>query len=122
MNLRVSIIVICISMLAFVVPSWAQSQPEINERTGKEYEAADLQMNKLYKQIVTKHKGETLFLQKLEKSQKAWVVYRDAQMAASFPIKGDPHVNYGSSYSMDYALEMTALTKARIKRLSEWAI
>jgi uncharacterized protein YecT (DUF1311 family) len=98
--------------------AWAQStQTDLSVGAGSDYKMADAKLNQIYKRILTKYKDEPVFLQKLQKAQKAWIVFRDAQMAARFPNSPD---EYGSAFSMCYSIEMTTLTNERIKQLKKW--
>ncbi len=59
-----------------------------------------------------------VFVQKFEKSQSAWISYRDAHLDAIFPYT-TPN-EYGSAQPMCAATIKTELTRSRITQLRQW--
>jgi uncharacterized protein YecT (DUF1311 family) len=54
----------------------AQSQAEMNICAGKEYKAADIVLNQVYRQLVSKLDDEEKL--QLKEAQTAWLKYRDS--------------------------------------------
>ncbi len=79
----------------------------------------EMQLDSTYQQIIEKYQKDTLFIQKLEKSQNAWLAYRDAQLNARFP-KENKREEYGSVYPMCAENILIDLTKERIEELQIW--
>lgn len=96
----------------------AATQLDINYGAKADFDKADARLNKVYQQARAKHKGESTLLQKLQKAQQAWIVFRDAHVEARFPDADKS--NYGSAYAMCYWTEMAELTDARSKQLQLW--
>ena len=97
----------------------ATTQLESNECAGKEYEKADAELNRVYKAILEKYKADPLFLEKLRAAQRAWLAYRDAEIAAKYPHADEPRY-YGSIFPMCDALYRAQLTQERTRKLREW--
>ena len=96
------------------------TQLDMNEGARGDFDKADAKLNKLYQLARARHKGESLFLQKFQKAQQAWLAFRDAHMEARYPA-ADKRAEYGSVYSMCHWTEMAELTEARNKQLEKWA-
>jgi uncharacterized protein YecT (DUF1311 family) len=73
----------------------AQTQIELNECAKKEYDAADAELNMVYKEVMADLSPE--MQGKLKAAQRAWIVYRDAHCdCAAFEYSG------GSIYPLIY--------------------
>lgn len=98
------------------------TQLDMNICEGKALTAADMQLNKVWQAILLKYKDEPLFLEKLKASQKLWLQFRDAEIAAHFPLKkGDnSNVQYGSVYPMCVSNLQAELTRQRTQQLQAW--
>ena len=100
----------------------ASTQVEMNSCAGKEYTAADAELNRVYGSILEKYKEDPKFIAKLRASQRAWLTYRDAEFEAKFPHEDEsksPHF-YGSIFPMCAAQYRAQLTQERIVKLREW--
>lgn len=75
---------------------------------------ADLELNKVYKQVLTLYRGQPQFLQKLESAEVAWIRFRDAHVESRFPK------SEGSQNADCRAMLLTQLTSDRIRQLQEW--
>ena len=111
-----------LTMLFCVNFAFSQTQMELNVEACDKYNKADAELNKVYKQIQSEYKTETLFLQKLKKAQNAWVAFRDAQLEAKFPFKPkeNPTQLYGSVYPMCRCLVLEEITQKRVEELKVW--
>ncbi len=97
------------------LPCWnkAKAQPEMNDCANKEFEAADKEMNEVYAKLVASMKDDPDSLASFKKAQRAWVAFRDAEVAALYP--GGPDA--GSLTPMCGSLEMAHLTRQRTAEL-----
>lgn len=98
------------------------SQAGLNACAADEFTKADQQLNKVWKAILVKYKDQPVFLEKLKASQKLWLQFRDAEVAAHFPVgKGeDAATQYGSVYPMCVSQAQTELTQQRTQQLQAW--
>ncbi len=80
------------------------------------YDAADKQLNTVYKQLLKSYSDSPNTLKELKASEKAWIIYRDAE--AKFECSQSEG---GSIYPMEYSEAMTTLTLDRIKQLKAQA-
>lgn len=98
----------------------AQSAPDANAEPAKICAAADQKLNAAYQQLLQKIKAENekdraeLLEARLRESQRAWLKYRDAQVA--FVVT---HANVGSASSraLGRASYSAELTEQRLKDL-----
>ena len=100
--------------LALVAPrpiAQAQTQFEMNQTEAKNYEKADAELNRVYAKLIKNLDKEGVA--KLKKSQRAWITFRDAEMA----FAGDS-ARGGSMEPMLYSGTGAHLTKERIKDLN----
>ena len=98
----------------------AAAQSELTACACDKYHEADGEMNVVYKKVIARHSGERLFIQNLRKAQRAWVAFRDAEIAAIWPVaEGDPHP-WGSVWPMCECTELQAITQERTRQLREW--
>jgi uncharacterized protein YecT (DUF1311 family) len=105
------------------MPGRAQSQLEINTAAAQDYAKTDAELNRVYKQIRTMYKSETLFLKRLQEAQQAWMAFRDAELEALYPTANkndDKSSSYGSAYSLCRSNWLSTLTKQRTKELQRW--
>jgi uncharacterized protein YecT (DUF1311 family) len=96
----------------------AQSQAAMNECASNSYGAADKELNQVYQQVLRKYAKDTVFLGKLKAAQKAWLAFRDAELAARFPDSDTTH--YGSVYPMCASSELESMTRKRTEELRAW--
>ncbi len=114
------LLTICTSALAQSKqnPCWktAIAQPEMNHCADEDSAAADVELNRVYQQLLAKNKTDENATKKLRDAQRAWVAFRDAQLQALYPAE-DKQREYGSIYPMCYAIVVTAMTKERTAQL-----
>ena len=103
----------------FAAAAFAQSQGEMNDAACQEYKKADTDLTSTITKIRTAYKDDAVFLDKLEKAQKAWMAFRDAQLEAVYPA-ADKDTEYGSVYPMCRCSALTELTTQRIEQLKRW--
>ena len=87
----------------------ATTQKSMNECARKAYEKSDAELNKLYRQITRRLKGEPDTKERLVKTQRAWVNFRDAEckFATSNALGG-------SIYPLMYFICLEHLTRKRV--------
>ena len=91
----------------------AQSQMALDETANREFERADARLNIVYRQVLGML--DATGRKKLQKAERAWVAYRDAQA----DLEAD--VNRGGTMEpMVYSSTETDLTDARIKALHDF--
>jgi uncharacterized protein YecT (DUF1311 family) len=98
----------------------ASTQLELNQCAGSDWKAADDEMNRVYKQVLDHYKQNRIAVEKIRKAQRAWVVFRDAQIEASYPVPDSMvQAQYGSMFPMCEAMQLTRLTLERTEQLKE---
>ncbi|MGX4729734.1 lysozyme inhibitor LprI family protein [Pseudomonas corrugata] len=93
----------------------ATTQGEMNQCAAQEKNAADNELNSLYKQITARLKNNPEGKQLLVKAQRAWIGFRDTE--CKFSASG---VEGGSVYPLIYSNCITALTKARVETFKSY--
>lgn len=105
---------ICLNLL------FSQTQNELNNVEKQNYIVADVELNRVYNEIIKKYDDMNLLIEKLRIAQNAWIVYRDAHLESIYPAE-EKYI-YGSVYPMCYWIEMTRLTEERTEELMVWLI
>jgi|WetSurMetagenome_2_1015567.scaffolds.fasta_scaffold00119_26 uncharacterized protein YecT (DUF1311 family) len=112
--LRVAVsLCFAVSCLAF-----SQTQLEMDNAECGTYQKTDRQLNQVYNRILREYRDDTLFIRKFVTAEKAWLVFRDAQLGAYYPDAAPGA--YGSSNPMCRCIVLERLTLERIKELNEW--
>lgn len=96
----------------------AQSQADMNQDAGKEYQKADKELNATYQQILKDYSKDSVFIASFKKAQKLWVQFRDAEMKAKYPNRAAGY--YGSVQPMCWSMYLTELTIERTTKLKVW--
>ena len=98
------------------------SQVEVNACAGAEFGRADAELNRVWKAIQTRYADQPQFLAQLKTAQRAWLAFRDAEMAAKFPLASGERANvqYGSVYPMCESQSKAELTMQRVAQLKVW--
>ncbi|WP_353569991.1 lysozyme inhibitor LprI family protein [Candidatus Albibeggiatoa sp. nov. BB20] len=97
----------------------AVTQVDINRCSYEGYEQADLELNKIYRKILTTYNDEVEFVKKLKVAQRAWIAFRDAHLETIYPEE-DKRFAYGSTYPLCSNNALTELTRQRITQLQQW--
>ena len=93
-------------------------QIEINVCAEEEFQKADREMNEVYQTVLHKDGADQTFAARLRDSQRAWLKFRDAELAATYACQeGRPQLCWGSMYPLCSANYMAMLTRERTKRL-----
>src|SRR4030042_6032277 len=64
----------------------------------EDFKKADAELNKVYNTLLQNEKSDAIFIKNLRESQKAWIKFRDAELAATFPCKESAMVCWASLY------------------------
>jgi len=108
--------------------TWSQpcgdydTQSEMNLCAHDEAADADAKLNETYSQLIAKLKGDAFARSKVVASERAWLAYRGADLAAAWPIRPgeSPTVAYGSVHPLCYYKALTAMTNDRTSELQRW--
>lgn len=118
--MRPTILIIVFLMIAAVEPrATPQTQADMSETARVDYTSADVELNREFQQILQARKADLEFVLKFKAAQRAWIVYRDAQVQALFPA-ADKRRAYGSVYPMCRWQVLSELTRERTKQLKAW--
>ena len=91
----------------------AQTTAEMRDCTGKEYKQADAELNRVYKQLMSKLEDEG-HKTALKNAQQTWIRYRDTN------CEYESYLNRGGTiYSVIYTGCLTRMTKERTTELRE---
>ena len=96
----------------------AKTQSEMNVCASAEAARADGQLNRKYRKLLAQAASQPEALAKIKAAQKAWVLYRDAYMDATYPAK-DKQAEYGSNYPLEADLLRARLTQQHLSDLDQ---
>jgi uncharacterized protein YecT (DUF1311 family) len=96
----------------------AKTQMEMNACASNELARVEAQMDDVYNTLLSKTESQPEALAKIKAAQKAWLVYRDAYIAAMYPAK-NKQAEYGSMYPMKVSLLRARLTQKQVAALKE---
>lgn len=83
-------------------------------------EKADRKLNETYQALMRKESGNKAFLAKMRESQKAWIRFRDAELAAIFACDSDDMRHcWGTMHSLDHPYHKARLTNERQIQLQQ---
>ncbi len=93
----------------------AMDQASMNTCAQQDMQAADDELNQVYRAVLKAHADEPVFLEKLKAAQRTWIRSRDQDLEAQFPLAPDEsaQVVYGSIYNYEYAKAKAVLTGLR---------
>lgn len=111
--------IIIILLLALPTMIFSQTQTEMNMMAAKDYLKADKALNAMYQKVLKKHAKDVVFIKSIKAAQKAWIVFRDAEMLAKYPHK-DEAMYYGSMFGTLWNSDLEQLTEKRTKELKEY--
>ena len=113
----------CVPALAadFAACDPGGTQIEMTACAVDDLDLADKKLNEVYKALMKKEAKNKPFVEKLRAAQKAWVAFRDAELAAMFACdNADPDVCWGSMTSQCYSSYQAKMTRERTKRLTQF--
>ncbi len=91
----------------------AQNQQEMNRQAEQEFNTADAEMTKVYKELVGNMSKQDL--EELKAAQRLWIQFRDAQAK----YEADVAARGGSLFPTIYDERRAAITKARTAELKK---
>ena len=121
-------------LLGYVIVSNAQDEEKVIERCGNlhtqaemndcaasEARKADVALNATYQELLSRVRENKTDREKVVAAEKAWVIFRDAELAAEWPVaEGEnPNILYGSVHPFCYSLELATMTWDRVKTLKD---
>ena len=80
---------------------------------------ADADLNREYQQLLHQYRDDVRFIRNARRAQRAWIAYRDAQLALLYPY-AERRGFYGSVYPMCRCMAVLELTKKRVEELRPW--
>ncbi len=97
----------------------AETQSDLTSCAAAGSQDADAELNRVYQAIRTAYSDDSVFLEKLKLSQRAWIKLRDADLAMAYPPRDDPDY-YGSVLPMCTTDYTASLTWQRVEYLKRW--
>ncbi|MBI3476990.1 MAG: DUF1311 domain-containing protein [Acidobacteria bacterium] len=94
----------------------AQTESDLTVCASHAYKGADDELNRIYQSLLKNAANDPVALDKIRAAQNAWVVFRDAQLAALYPAE-DKQREYGTVFPMCANLALADLTRQRIDTL-----
>jgi len=96
----------------------AMAQHEMHVCANEEAIRVDSELNRVYKLLLSKIRGNPLATAKIKAAQKAWIRYRDAYIQAMYP-ENDKQAKYGSIFPMEVDLLAAKLSRQQIEALKD---
>ena len=116
---RVTLWLVIFMVSAGVSVLYGQTQGDLDEQACGQFHKADVALNETYSRILKEYAKDQQFIAKLKTAQKAWLVFRDAELEALYP--GDnKQAEYGTVYPMCRCSELQFLTEEHTKQLNRW--
>ncbi|MFM1744087.1 MAG: hypothetical protein RLZZ630_24 [Bacteroidota bacterium] len=112
------VLILFLSLSTLTIGLQAQTQYEMNQQAANDEKAADAELNRVYKQILTDYAEDTLFIKNLKASQRIWINFRDAEVKMKFPEREEGY--YGSMHPMCISDYRAGLIRQRTAKLKEW--
>lgn len=114
MIIRTFIVLLFIPLSA----SFAQTQRAMNDGAAHAAHGADSTLNLVYRQLEMKYRSDSVAFRKLQTAQQSWIVFRDAQIDATYPAIDRQKV-YGSVLPTCISALVEELTRTRIAQLRQ---
>lgn len=95
------------------------NQVEMNSCADASYQNADNQLNEVYRLVLRQYADDLVFIEKLKKSQRLWLRFRDAELELKYP-HAEEQGYYGTVYPQCLSGEKEVLTRDRIATLHRW--
>ncbi|MCL1635214.1 DUF1311 domain-containing protein [Luteimonas sp. SX5] len=94
----------------------ANDQYSINQCARKSADAADAQLNAVYRELIRAQSGDALAVAAIKNAQRAWIAFRDLEIESNFPAE-NKMLAYGSMYPQCHAMALESLTRVRTAQL-----
>ena len=111
--------ILILLFLSFNFWAFGQTQHEMQKDASNRYKKSDIELNKVYQKILTEYNSDSIFINRLKKTQGIWITYRDAELEMKFPAE-NKQAKYGSVYPICVSLFLKELTEERTKKLRVW--
>jgi uncharacterized protein YecT (DUF1311 family) len=97
------------------------TQSDMNDCAAREAHKADDALNSTYQEVLGKLKSDKTATARMVAAEKAWIAFRDAELAADWPVAdgANPNLLYGSVHPFCYYNARTVLTLERLKTLKD---
>ena len=97
------------------------TQSEMNDCAAREAHKADDALNSTYQKVLDRLKSDKTATARMVAAEKAWIAFRDAELAADWPVAdgANPNLLYGSVHPFCYYGARSALTLERLKTLRD---
>ena len=96
------------------------TQLGMNDCAHAAFVESDRKLNETYQALIRKERSSRVYIAKLREAQKAWIAFRDAEVAANFACElDDTRACFGSMYGMSLNYFKKKLTDERQARLQE---
>ena len=92
---------------------------EMNECAGQDLKNAEKKMNAVYQAVIKAHHDDLIFIGKFKAAQRAWLMWRDAELAAIY-VEHSPGESQGTNVAMCRAGRAERLMMERTKQLRVW--
>lgn len=98
-------------------PCWqkAFTQLAMDQCAAQDFTDADAEMNRVYRQVLTKFVAEPDRVSLIRKAERAWIDFRDAEVEALYPRNEE--AAHGTAWRMCRPIELTRLTQEHTKAL-----
>ena len=111
--------IILIVFLTLNMFCFSQTQHEMHKEASEAYKKSDIELNNVYQKILAEYTSDSIFIDRLKKTQRIWIIYRDSELEMKFPGK-NKQVEYGSIYPMCVSIYLKELTEDRTDKLRVW--
>jgi len=111
--------ILTIVILTLTFNCFSQTQAEMNKNADEEYKKSDNELNIVFQKILTEYSSDSIFIERLKKTQRIWISYRDAELEMKFPAE-NKQLEYGSVYPICTSQFLKELTEERTEKLKIW--
>ncbi len=103
-------------------PCWdkASSQNEMNVCAKQDWQSADGQLNRVYHQVLAKFAKDSKRLGAIQRSERAWRAFRDAELDAMYPPGTRDNEHFGSIFPVCWGRVNVRYIEQRIKELQAY--
>lgn len=99
----------------------AGTQIEMNQCAYDDFLKADKKLNETYQALIRKSAGDKTYIKALRTAQRAWVVFRDAELDAMFSCADeDIKLCWGSMIGLLYPNAKAEITRERTQKLQHY--
>lgn len=110
------IISLCLFLITFCSPAFAQTQAEMTQQACGDFQKADKALNVYYAQLKNTCKNDAAFLKRLKSARQTWIKLRDVQTDLLYPM--GPAV--GTMQPLLRCTNMTDMTQKRTVEFKKW--